>query len=184
MLRHRSLVPAFLATGLTACLGVSGCGPSAETQAYDLLISGMAKVDKGAYGEAIRDFTRSIELKPDLSSAYYNRGVAYGKKGDHDRAIQDYTKAIELEPDFAEPYNNRGTVYARNSEYDRAIQDYTKAIELKPDYAEARSNRAAAHYFRKAYDKAWADVKKCRQLGGTPSRKLIEQLTKDSGRSE
>ena len=51
---------------------------------------------------AIQDYTKVIQLEPNFTNAYYNRGVAYSNKGELDLAIQDYTKAIELVPDYAE----------------------------------------------------------------------------------
>src|SRR5215204_1440714 len=56
---------------------------------------------KRDYDEAIREYTKAIELNPQFAEAYYNRGIAYSDKKEYDAAIQDYTKAIELNPRFA-----------------------------------------------------------------------------------
>ena len=145
---------------------------------------GIAYADMGQYDVAIKDYDKAIELKSDDYDVYYNRGNALNGKGQYDAAIKDYDKAIELKSDFAEAYNNRGAAFGRKGQYDAAIKDLDKAIELKPYYAVAYNNRAGAHCLTKAYDKAWADVKMCRKLGGTPNPKLIEELTRVSGRSE
>src|SRR5262249_10248465 len=58
-----------------------------------------------------------------LSSAYYNRGIAYFKKGQYDFAIADFDHAIELDPTSSFALNNRGTAYARKGQFERAIAD-------------------------------------------------------------
>ena len=82
---------------------------------------------------AIEDYTKVIELKPDDTEAYNNRGVAYGKKGDYDRSIADYTKAIELKPDFAAVYSNRGEAWLHLKEWDKARADLIAAKGMEVD---------------------------------------------------
>ena len=48
------------------------------------------------FDEAIKDFTKVIELDPDYASAYVQRGCVYRKKGCDARAIEDLNRAIEL----------------------------------------------------------------------------------------
>jgi Flp pilus assembly protein TadD len=145
---------------------------------------GKACYEIGDLDQAIRDYNKAIVLKPDFALAYNNRGAAYGRMGDYDRAIRDSCKAIELKPYFAEAYSNRGNAYNGMGDFGQAIHDYTKAVELKPDYAAIYNNRAIAYFHLKQYDNAWADVKKCRQLGWTPSPVFIKTLTRATGRSE
>ena len=53
--------------------------------------------------------TEAIELNPQLTTAYNNRGNVYKDMGKNsDRAIQDYDKAIKLNPNLAAAYYNRG----------------------------------------------------------------------------
>ena len=51
----------------------------------------------GHYKEAIRDFTRVIEIDPDNANAYFNRGCCYDSIGELDLAISDYSVALELD---------------------------------------------------------------------------------------
>ena len=56
---------------------------------------------------ALEDYTKAIQLKPDYSSAYNNRGNLYEAMGQQDKALADYNKAIQLKPDFALAIQNR-----------------------------------------------------------------------------
>ena len=62
------------------------------------------------YKEAIKDYTKAIELTPNYTNAYGNRGSAKDELGQYQEAIKDYDKAIELEPNTAYLYNDRGWV--------------------------------------------------------------------------
>lgn len=48
--------------------------------------------------EAIKDFTKSIELDPQYFKAYLRRADAHDANGDFEAAMQDYRKVMELEP--------------------------------------------------------------------------------------
>src|SRR3569833_2413136 len=58
--------------------------------------SGNQKANKKDYKGAIADFTRAIEINPNLSKAYFYRANAYGNIKDDESAIKDYTKTFEL----------------------------------------------------------------------------------------
>ena len=54
---------------------------------------GCAKVNALKYDEAIADFEKAIELKPDYADAYFNIGIAYHLKLDEDKACEYYRLA-------------------------------------------------------------------------------------------
>lgn len=125
--------------------------------------------DKGLYDEAIRDYNRALELRPDYQKVYTNRGNAYKKKGLYDEAIRDYNRALELKPDDYMAYNNRGNAYREKGLYDEAFRDYNKSIELKSDYALAYKNRGKAYEKKGLPDLAERDFKRAEELKKTGS---------------
>jgi len=134
------------------------------------LNSGNAKYSKGDLDGAIADYTKAIELKPDVAGAYGNRGAAKQIKGDLDGAIADYTKAIELKPDhedLAAAYTARGLTKRIKGDFEGAIADCTKAIELKPDNVHlvaAYAARGIAKQGKGDLDDAIADDTKAIEL--------------------
>jgi tetratricopeptide (TPR) repeat protein len=115
--------------------------------------------------DAIIYYNKAIQLKPDYSEAYCERGLAKRILRDYNGAITDYNKAIQLNPDYAHAYNNRGVVKKMTSyDYTAAIADYSKAIQLKPDYAEPYNNRGNAKSDLQDYTGAIADYSKAIQL--------------------
>src|SRR5262245_18189420 len=77
---------------------------------------GVAALTKGAYDQAIADFTETLRLTPNRVEAYHNRGEAYRLKGDYDQALADYTQALTINPDYAKAYYARGIVYSNKGD--------------------------------------------------------------------
>ena len=88
---------------------------------------GIVYYEKQEFDRAIKNYTKAIELRPDLVHPYNNRGNVYNKKGEYERAIKDYDAAIERNTDLAEPYYNRGMVFVRLQEWEKAKEDLTTA---------------------------------------------------------
>jgi tetratricopeptide (TPR) repeat protein len=114
------------------------------SEAKGFMDTGDAKARLKDYKEAIADYTKAIELKPDYAEAYVMMGFARDKLDDYDGAIADFTKAIEVKPDYPAAYWFRGYSKECHKDYRGAIADFTKAIGLKPDYAEAYCTRGIA----------------------------------------
>ncbi|RKU38795.1 hypothetical protein C6496_04635 [Candidatus Poribacteria bacterium] len=135
-----------------------------ETLAFLALHRGNFMVMLDQLEEALKAYSRAIELTPNNANAYNNRGVVRGKRSEYDLAITDFDTALELKPDYAEVYSNRGIAYIKKGELNRAVQDYIKAIELKPDHAEAYNNRGNAYIAKGECDLAIKDCNKAIQL--------------------
>ena len=61
----------------------------------------------GRYKEAITNYNKAIELKPDYAEAYNNRGNALNKLGENEEATYSYYKALKLDPKYVEAHNKR-----------------------------------------------------------------------------
>jgi TonB family protein len=68
-----------------------------ETTHYDYARRGDFYYELGKPEEAIKDYTKAIELKPDYQYHYSDRATAYEKLGKKDLAEADKLKASELE---------------------------------------------------------------------------------------
>ncbi|HEY9702682.1 MAG TPA: tetratricopeptide repeat protein, partial [Allocoleopsis sp.] len=126
----------------------------------DFFSLGYQKLELGDYQGAIADYNSAIELNPNYTIAYNNRGNAYRNLKEYQKAIADYNRAIELNPNYTIAYNNRGNAYRNLKEYQKAIADYNKAIDLNPKDAIAYNNRGNAYRNLKEYQKALSDYNK------------------------
>ena len=116
-----------------------------EHDALGYLQRGIEAHKERKLDEAIKHYTKSIQLEPDnlmLTRAYNNRGNAYDGKGEQDLAFDDYSMAIKINPDDADAYFYRGSTYGLKRNVGEVIKDYDKAIELNPDHVDAYVYRA------------------------------------------
>ena len=56
---------------------------------------GCARVNAKKYQEAIADFEKAIELKPDYADAYFNLGRTYYLMNNEDKACENYKLAAQ-----------------------------------------------------------------------------------------
>ena len=100
----------------------------------------------GRLDEAIPQFQKALEIRPDFAEGYYNFANALVQQGKLAEAMADYRKAIELDPHYPEAHNNLGTALLQSGNPTEAVAHYRSAVELKPDYTEARRNLASTLY--------------------------------------
>ncbi len=83
----------------------------AKNEAIDFYNQGRQNYKDGQKETAISNFSKAIELFPEISSdAYYFRGHLYAEMGKNDEAIADFSKTIEMTPEYKEAYAE-GAIY-------------------------------------------------------------------------
>jgi tetratricopeptide (TPR) repeat protein len=82
--------------------------------------------------QALADWSRAIELDPNLAAAYAARGTYYRTAQEHRLALADLDRSIQLAPSV-DGFFQRGQVYVALGQYDQAIQDYDRAITQRRD---------------------------------------------------
>lgn len=116
------------------------------------------------YIKAIADWTRSIELKPEVSWYYLNRGIAYLKMSDQESACHDFDEAIRRDPQFAYAYEVRGWHRVHQCEYLDAINDLNEAYRFGSRSVDIFYNRASAFYGTGQFDLAVDDFSEAIRL--------------------
>jgi len=114
----------------------------------------------------INYFTRAIELNPELSAAYEERGMIYYFQERYAKMIRDFLKVTKLSPENANGHTMLGVAYFKKNDYDSAVSNLTRAIELKPKLAEAYGYRAEAYRLKGMLDLAVQDATRAIEIGG------------------
>ncbi len=102
-----------------------------QIEYQDALNDPLKTKDKLLQRPLITTATTNIQLYPNDSQYYFDRGQYYAELGRQDLAIPDYAKAIELDPENVFYYWERGRTYWVMSQYQKSLNDYDKAIELE-----------------------------------------------------
>lgn len=120
--------------------------------------------ESGKHKEAIADYTRVIEVVPDKSWPYVQRGVAYEHMKDYAKAIADYTVLCERYPRSYAYFEYRGTAYMKSNQLDKSLADYNKVISLNPNYTGGYKERAGVYQKLdgKQSPRVMADLKKAK----------------------
>jgi len=110
---------------------VALCAPaSGETARISCYNEGIDLAEQGRYDEAVAAYDRAIEINPQSSEAWCNKGNALNNLSKHDLALLASEKAIEIDPMLAEAWNCKETALrslGRNAEADLAL---ARAMEL------------------------------------------------------
>jgi len=106
--------------------------PAVAQTAVSWIERGAALEGIGIYAEAVKAYTKAIELAPGSADAYLKRGVARfsAKKTACTEALGDLTEAIRLAPKNADAYYRRGLVnfYVINNEQGRKDMEAAAAL--------------------------------------------------------
>jgi len=105
------------------------------------LFQGIIQMENENYRSAIIRFNKATTIKPKLTYAWTQMGVAYDYLNDYDKAIECYDKAIDIDSQISGPWNNKGLAYDALKNYEKAIKCFDKAIEINPDYTENWFNK-------------------------------------------
>ena len=133
--------------------------------------------EKGSFAEAVAEFTKAIELKPDHRYAWWDRAYCYSELGQPESALADCSKVIELNPKLALAWSSRSWAYSILGQHDKALADSSKAIELDPKLANAWNRRSWAYTNLGQHDKALADSSKAIELD---PRHTLEWITRST----
>jgi tetratricopeptide (TPR) repeat protein len=96
------------------------------------------------YEEAEQCYGVGIALRPDLYSAYLNRGLLYLDLKDYERARGDFDRVAALRPDLAMAFINRALARLGLKDFRGAADDLTRALEFKDAPTQALFLRARA----------------------------------------
>ncbi|MBV9242149.1 MAG: tetratricopeptide repeat protein, partial [Acidobacteria bacterium] len=88
--------------------------------------------------EAVKAFTKAIQLRPGVAQFYANIGSALYFRSDFDTALQFDEIARKLRPDHSRIYYNLGHTYKAKGNKQHAIEAYTRYVLMGEPGEEAR----------------------------------------------
>lgn len=128
----------------------------------------------GYNDKALKRANKFIELKPDSSVGYNDRGAIYFVTKDYEKALSDFNSVIEKGTDYPTiAYFNKAESLRELNRFEEAIKLYNIVISV--------SNKDARAYFKKGIaflkignrDSACSSFKIAKNLGDSEAKKEI-----------
>ena len=126
---------------------------------------GRVALAKNEYPDAIKNFTKALEINPNMAVAYIGRSIAWGKNGNMENALTDINKGIMLNPSNAEAYVLRGDIYYfLKKEKHLTIDDYNKALVIDQSDGWLYLKRGYYWYLEGNFSNAISDMEEAIKL--------------------
>jgi len=124
-----------------------------------VLLYNMAQVytQTGRLELAIDHLSAAMEMDPNYSEYYNDRGSLYLKLDRLADAERDYRWGIELSPPYYEVWTNLGNCLRLQGRWEEAAQAFSRALDLKPEQPASLFGRAQAREVLGATEDAIAD---------------------------
>jgi adenylate cyclase len=106
---------------------------------------------------AEREFTRALELNPDLTLAHQRYGTYLKLMGRFDESIAHYKQALELDPFSLQININLATIHYLKGDTAPAIAHLKKTLELEPNYMPTHFVLGNAYIQQGNWDEAIAE---------------------------
>lgn len=121
------------------------CSSSPSRQWYEWVEMGDAEMKNKNYIEAIKYYSKGLEVYPKNQEAFFKRAYAKSYLNDHQGAIEDATQAIKINENLIHEtptnkdihavfYFGRAEIKALAEDMDGALQDCNSAIEINPTF--------------------------------------------------
>ena len=140
---------------------------------------GTAYSTSGQFEEAIRQYSKALQINPafisakkNMASCYNNQGVKYVEAGQWEKAIGAYTNAMRLMPEMEEArknlsaaYWNRAVELSKEGKNAEAIKAYQEFLVREPDSRDVHNNLGAIYFRMGDHEAAVAEFEKALKLG-------------------
>ena len=134
-----------------------------EMQLPGIIESGRAAFASGNYREALKYFTKYLEIDATNSIIWNDLGLVQIAIKNYSEALESFKQAVRLKPSFAAPFLNLGILSKNMGDLAKAEMFYMEALKRQPIYAEAcynlgllkeeeEKNTFAESWYRKAID--------------------------------
>ena len=99
-----------------------------------LRLLGLIEFDEKKYEKSLKLLNESIQINPNDSECYSNRGVVNFKLRNIEEAISDYKKAISIDKNNYNAFFNLGNLYKEINRLDESIKNFNEAISINKNH--------------------------------------------------
>ncbi len=118
------------------------------------------------WDDAIRHYSRAVEIDPSLGRAWAGLAVVYSNEGRKDEAKTAFEKAMAHIDGMSEreKYRTRGAYYLVMREPGKALDEFHQLVRLYPADTAGIANLALAHFYRREMASALEEGRKAIEI--------------------
>ena len=132
-----------------------------------LRLLGLIEFDEKKYEKSLKLLNESIQINPNDSECYSNRGVVNFKLRNIEEAISDYKKAISIDKNNYNAFFNLGNLYKKIDRFDESIENFNK------NFYKAYHNRAVVKRLLSKFGDAIKDFDEALRINPKYSNSLF-----------
>ena len=122
-----------------------------------LRLMGTIEYELKNYLKSFEYLSKSIEINPNESETYSNRGMVNVKLNNIEQAIEDYEKAAKLDNKNPNPFFNLGHLFKEQENLEKSIDYFSKSLLIDSKNHKAFHNRAVVKSLQNKYHEAIND---------------------------
>ena len=115
---------------------------------------GTAQLKRENYTEALKSYSKSVELDPHNFESLNSLGDILNTQEDYDGASINYQNALSVNSNSSIVHSNLGDTLYNQEKYDEAVAHYQRALQLSPNDSKVYSSCGDALYRQKYYKEA------------------------------
>ncbi|MDB5811825.1 MAG: hypothetical protein JWN94_3947 [Betaproteobacteria bacterium] len=108
-------------------------GRSGDKDIDALYQKGLALMNFGAAGDAIKIFTLIINRKPEFAEGWNKRATIYYSLGEYEKSLRDCDEVIKRNPQHFGALSGYGLIYVQLDQFERAIEYFKRALSVNPN---------------------------------------------------
>jgi len=143
-----------------------------KQQAEEWKAKGNKDYSSGSFAEAIKNYTKAIDLDKTNHLYYSNRSAAYAGLNQWEKALEDGVKCIETKRDFVKGYFRKGLAEFELKRYDAAIKTFKEGLLVDPGNQDLIDKQREA-------ERIWHKVKPRVNADGSPMSEAM--MLKEDG---
>jgi protein O-GlcNAc transferase len=131
-------------------------GQKSAAEVEQLFAKGLAFHSAGQFPEAVRSYTRILEIDDSNARALALLGSLHVQRGELKSAVGALTRSLKIDSRQALALTALGDALSAAKRYDHAVEVYDKALDVQPDHGLAYIKRGDALRALKRYESAVA----------------------------
>ena len=133
-------------------------------------------MEQGRWKEALSPTEKAIQLQPDSSASYLQRGIIQAALGNPRAALQDFSVCLDKNPKEINALYNRGNIYFQQEKFEQANRDFEASVKIDPNFGKAFYAMGLSYFKVGQQEKACFALQQAKKLKYPGAKEAVANL--------